>query len=596
MKLGNVETSKLFAVCGVLGGVVLFVAPFIGRENVGQLNNEPASSLVGLADDWTHRHVVFTHSDSPEVVEAMRHDPRFWLQQLKRGGAQSPEAPELLRSAPLAPSGIGPVMPWPRGPRPQRNRVDWNVSLGASGARVADGMYPAKFTFAPIGAPDCTNDFVVFALDLGSSATQAGIAAFNNLYTNASGTGFCAGTAPTVKWAYNTTSGGAITTSPVLSLNGTKVAYVEDGSPPAFHVLTPGSGGTIASPLSGTGVDVRVSYGATGDTRSSPFVDYLNDVAYVAADDGKLYKFTGVFNGTPTLVTTGGWPLTIAAGGNSVILTSPVLDPVTQRVFIGDGNGSLHLVRLSASDPCTGSVAAPCVDSTNVALSGGTHPLIDGPIVDSTNQKVFAFMEGNAGGSYSVTQATTLLGSAVTVPVGANTAAATGHIGAFDDAYFTSGPSSGHLYVCGTLGSGSSAASPSVWRIGFTGSTLNSTPSDGPLQLVTSGAQGCSPLTTFHNPNVGPSGTEFLFVSVTANCSATITGGCIRAFDITGGFPTGTTGTGVITLAEGGGTSGIVVDNVSTLAQAASIYFSNLADTSNKIGANAIKLTQSGLQ
>src|SRR2546429_822869 len=94
--------------------------------------------------------------------------------------------------------------------------------------------------------------------------------------------------------------------------------------PPAFHVLTPGSGGTITSPLSGTGVDVKVSYGATGDTHSPPFVDYTNDIAYVAADNGKLYKFTGVFLGTPTLVTTGGWPVTIATGGNSVNLTGPV--------------------------------------------------------------------------------------------------------------------------------------------------------------------------------------------------------------------------------------------------------------------------------
>ena len=85
-------------------------------------------------------------------------------------------------------------------------------------------------------------------------------------------------------------------------------------------------------------------------------------------------------------------------------------------------------------------------------------------------------------------------------------------------------------------------------------------------------------------------------------CSGTISGGCMRAFDITSGFPASTTGAGVSTVAETGGTSGIVVDNVgntTTFQQASSLYFSNLANTTcNGIagGACAIKLTQSGLQ
>ena len=171
-------------------------------------------------------------------------------------------------------------MPWPRGPRPQRNRVDWNVSLGASGARVADGMYPAKFTFNVNDTPDCTKDFVVFALNVGSSSTQTGIVAFNNLYTAYPAGGLC-GFAPTVKWAYNTTPGG-ITTSPVLSLDGTKVAYMENSSPPAFHVLTigtTGNNGTITAPATpGVGnnaVDVSVALGAAPSDKGSPvFVVY----------------------------------------------------------------------------------------------------------------------------------------------------------------------------------------------------------------------------------------------------------------------------------------------------------------------------------
>jgi hypothetical protein len=50
---------------------------------------------------------------------------------------------------------------------------------------------------------------------------------------------------------------------------------------------------------------------------------------------------------------------------------------------------------------------------------------------------------------------------------------------------------------------------------------------------------------------------------------------------------------------ENGGTSGIIVDNVSSSTQASSIYFSTLNNQGCSTGGNgrcATKLTQSGLQ
>src|SRR5207253_3163121 len=150
--------------------------------------------------------VVFTNSGPPQVTERARHDPRYWLQQLKRRGSEYADVFNLQRGAPLIPKGILPLPPLPLpGIRARkRTSVDWSVSLGASGARVVDGMYPAKFTFDVNGTADCTNDFMVFALDLASSSTQAGIVAFNNLYSVYPAGGLC-GFTPTVKWAYNTT-------------------------------------------------------------------------------------------------------------------------------------------------------------------------------------------------------------------------------------------------------------------------------------------------------------------------------------------------------------------------------------------------------
>jgi hypothetical protein len=165
--------------------------------------------------------------------------------------------------------------PWRIPPRQHHPvRVDWSVNLGGAGSRIAPGMSPAKYSFDVGAGADCTNDFVVFGLNLAGGSGQATILAYNNLYTEPGGTGFCSGTGPSVEWAYNT--GGAINTSPVLSLDGTKVAWVAGTNPPVFHVLTIGtigSNGTSAtSPaVPGAGndaVDVTVPFGSVGDTRS----------------------------------------------------------------------------------------------------------------------------------------------------------------------------------------------------------------------------------------------------------------------------------------------------------------------------------------
>src|SRR6266436_3304029 len=125
---------------------------------------------------------------------------------------------------------------------------DWSISLGSAGA--AGAMYPAKFTFDINAAPSCANDFVVFPANQSPNATHENIVAFNNLYSgNVNSFGICNrttsasdnGLAATVKWSYAVSSSIAagVSTSPALSLNGTKVAFVESksGSQPHFHVL-----------------------------------------------------------------------------------------------------------------------------------------------------------------------------------------------------------------------------------------------------------------------------------------------------------------------------------------------------------------------
>jgi hypothetical protein len=79
-------------------------------------------------------------------------------------------------------------------------------------------------------------------------------------------------------------------------------------------------------------------------------------------------------------------------------------------------------------------------------------------------------------------------------------------------------------------------------------------------------------------------------VGVTNHCIATTgggTAGCVIGLDITNGFPT--VNAGSTALAAAGGTSGIIVDNDSSLTQASSIYYGT------KTGGTLVKATQSGL-
>jgi hypothetical protein len=186
---------------------------------------------IGLPQDWTHHHVVFNRqllSQHPELPAA---EPRV-LHQFLRQMAYWPVAvsspPDEASSSPAA-----------------MNR-DWNVNLGAG--KVAFGMSPAKYGFDVNAPPSCTNDYAAFGLNVaGVTGGQANLVAFNNLYRGPGG--LCGTGAPSTLFAYNTTTvaGGSIDTSPVLSLDGTKIAFVESTATSAvFHVLTwatgPGNG------------------------------------------------------------------------------------------------------------------------------------------------------------------------------------------------------------------------------------------------------------------------------------------------------------------------------------------------------------------
>ena len=100
----------------------------------------------------------------------------------------------------------------------------------------------------------------------------------------------------------------------------------------------------------------------------------------------------------------------------------------------------------------------------------------------------------------------------------------------------------------------------------------------------------CSPLTEFFNTS------DLLYLGEGLSGSFTD----LYGFTISGTTATAITGSPITTYPSAtGGTSGIIIDNMATQAQASSIYFATLAKSTTVCGATsafcAVKLTQSGL-
>ena len=577
--------------------------------------------MWGVPDDWTHHHLIF--SDPGSFADAVNHgsferwykvvsDRRFIIQQAKRAGW-----------------AIGIGGPWRR---KRRLHNDWTMSLGAVGT-VGAGQYPAKFPFDTTTA-SC-NDFVVYNTGLAGSLLQPTIIAYSNLYSS------CSGNVPSVYWQYNTAypqgsatgDGSAIKTSVVLSLTGTQLAFVQNNSSNvASLVLLKGlSSSSLVQmdtatnnvtpsnyPICTTPCMTRLTFsGSTDDTNSPPFYDYAADIMYVGDNSGKLHKFTGVFSGTPAEVTVT-WPITVSSN----VLTAPVYDYGTGHIFVADSGGFLY------SYTTTG---AAVMKSSQLAATG-SKGIVDAPLVDSSAGFVYVFVGddentsttaycGKATGCNGVFQfaagnSTNGTGvctptSATAWPAGTNCgnesvfgvglASTVIYSGSFDQIYFAGTGTTGNLWTCASNGNTGgepklmqnpmSAFVPPSDVIGIAGNVIN------PL---TSAAATCSPVTEIF----GSGGTtdDYIFLSVSANGNSTAcTGACLYNFLVsTNGTSTTVPAAATAGLAVTGGSSGIIMDNISTTSGASQIYFSSLSNgtcagngtTGNGTGGCAVQASQ----
>ena len=568
----------------------------------------------GYPSDWSGRHLILTGNDADKALAEARHDPRHVYNMVQRMVAIRNQ--NRVARRPVKKPAI---------------QVDWAVSL--ENGFVPANQFPAKFRF-DVTTENCNSDFVIFGLTV-TSGTQANIVGINNLYTG--GSSPCNSGTPFVAFAYKgALHGGQVSTSPVLSMDGHKVAFVENASSGSyFHVLVlpntipapPTPNGTVLSPVTPSVCTTTTTQNCITDdflsaganSNSSPWVDYDSDTAYVGTDDGLLHKVTAVFGGgnPASDADTTNWPVTVSTQTNKV-LTSAVVDNNAGLIFLGDGFGYLYSVKIASPAKKT---------SAQIAIgwvgNGAGTGVVDPPIVvnDSANpatDQVFAFtgcsVTVGVGGAVSQMPANFTSSTALTsIDLGSgsgNGDCTTGnvHSGTFDNQFWINGSTGGHMIACGfvsgTTGTPLKPSNPKMYWFPFT--TSHVLTAIGAKNFVINNTKGdeCSPLTEFFD-----GATDRLFFGVGK------TDGFVKASTLTNttistptscsaGSPTSTC---VTTPAALGGTSGIVVDNQLSATGGANIYFTTLAvGGSNGVKCNvsggssnpycAIKLTQSGLQ
>jgi hypothetical protein len=569
------------------------------------ITGKPASpNRVGVVDDWSHHHLIFsnpgTFADAMKTGSFLQwykivNDPRFQMQQMKRssgvktlvdGGTTGVTALADPRTAlvklPAKKKGL---------------HKDWTQTLIADG-QVQPNMFPAKFSFSTTTA-SCSADFVVYPTGVAGGTGAANIIAYNELY--GSTTTGCDTTVPSVHWAYNTGTGDMITTSPVISRDGTQVAFIQVTGTTASLVLLKWAASTTetltapGTPTAATTSTYRACTapcmltmtlsGSPNDTYSAPFYDYASDDAlYVGDNASKLHKFTGVFTGTPAEAT----PVTLNT--TSYDVASPVYDPTSGCVFVGDSEGYLYSVSSGvAGSVCTGSSFALYGHSENLGDGAALEGIFDAPLVDSAAGMVYAFLTYSAvigncstAGDNCVDQfkTSTITSGSTTAapyneePLGTGGANYNLYAGAFDNVYYSStNGTAGNLWVMGNTGT----SGGNLYRIPISSAGAMQAPVTA-VATLTAYHPWPSPITEFCNNGTSAcvsngtattAGIDYLFFSINrgdgeGSCTNASGDGCVLAYTVT--TPTSPTlsGSALLTTPAAPGcwsTGGIIVDN-----------------------------------
>jgi hypothetical protein len=541
----------------------------IAQQGSTGLANAPRAAKTdeprGIPQDWSHHHLIFSRPRTAAIARRVERDPRYRMQQRWRALQAQPGTAEAYMQALDAQavqlSGRFSVRDkvWPswdkKGtPAHDNLRGDWSVDLGSS-STVGVDRYPAKYSFNPIGAPNCTNDFVVFNTGKTGASNQASLIAFNNLYAGLCSTSTATPTltptatptptplttitptatktitptptvtptpvpySPAVSWAYNT--GNRAAKSVVLSSDGSQVAFVGDsgantaasmvvlkwkaGEGTVALPVAPDSGNTNTSASSyvsckaatpAQSCQLNLAFSNTDpDTKSSPFYDYANDIVYVGDDGGSVHKFTGVFNGTPAEAGAP-WPIEVSS---SSLIAGPVLDsggsPPAIYMSINEESGSGGLLTYFAL-PSPSSTATPSIISSHHIANASTD-IADSPVVDSSSGHIYVVVStdaNNHSGVFSFARGFASNNSGTETTIGSGSAGAGNSVQPLYDGDFD------NTYYNSSNGTGNlylcgnAGGNPALYQVIITaGSPSTSTNTNNPVTLVNTGGSTSNP-------------------------------------------------------------------------------------------------------
>lgn len=402
--------------------------------------------INGVPDDWTHHHVIFSdpgteqeaiQSGHYEKWQKVVNEPRYVIQQLKKHlPVQGPAALDAAYRERWASEGAGvpaphnlepefgfgiPSMRKPIHP-PTGIQRDWSMTSGGTGG-LAAGHYPAKYQFASTTAESCA-DYVLFPTGITGSTTQATLIAYNNIYKSPT----CTGTVPGILLSINT--GGLADTSPVLSLDGTQVAFIQTtpdatvtGSVTKNKTAFTVSSGTLTSSevglgISGTGIpagDTIATVSITGTSGTLTTAATANDGPETLTISSSLTQLVllkiGAGGGTavsspvsPTAVTnasyrscTGPCYTTLTLDNNPTDTNSapfyvyPGSGGSPDTLYVGDDDGNVH----EFTNVFLTGTPAEVTTNWPVAASTEATPGLNSPIYDSVSGDIFV---GDASG------------------------------------------------------------------------------------------------------------------------------------------------------------------------------------------------------
>lgn len=375
----------------------------------------------GYPEDWTHHHVVF--SDPGTIDTALKNgsysgwrnvvtDPRFDLQRKRRSSGVKP----IVDRDEFA--GEGDRDRDDRQDDFQRNggaglSQDW--ARGILAGAVQPNAFPAKWSFSTTSA-SCANDYVIYPTGTKGLPTAASIIAFHNLYA----TGCTTGAVPSVYWAYDT--GGTVSTSPVLSIDGSQVAFIQVSGTAATLVLLKWNAGptgrTVTGSLSASSPEVTISAGTftqadvgaqitgtgipAGDTIAAVLSATTANLAVAPAahaSETLTIRAEAVARpGVAPTVTIANYRACTAPcmttllfnGSNNDTFSAPFYDYLDDTLYVGDDSGELHQF--------TGVFnGTPAETTTSWPVTLNASFNVTSPVYDGNSGYVFV---GNMGGVF----------------------------------------------------------------------------------------------------------------------------------------------------------------------------------------------------